>query len=68
MLQRWGMLNWNSPVSSSAACPVMVLRQVRNGEQVAVLIEGQVAVHHGAEADGANRPGAGVPYFSEPPR
>ena len=31
MLQRWGMLKPNAAVSSSAAAPVMVLRQVRNG-------------------------------------
>ena len=31
MLQRWGMLNWNKPVSCSAACPVIVFRHVRNG-------------------------------------
>ena len=31
MLQRWGMLKENSSVSSAAAGPVMVLRQVRNG-------------------------------------
>ena len=31
ILQRWGILKWNKSVSSAAACPVMVLRQVRNG-------------------------------------
>ena len=55
MLQRWGILNWNSFVSCSAACPVMVFRHVRNGtSSFPFLIERQIAVHHGAEADGAD--------------
>ena len=53
MDQRWGMLNRNFSVSSAAACPVVVLRQVRKG---ALPVEGQVAVHHAGHAHGGRPP------------
>ena len=50
-----GYCKLNSSVSSSAACPVMVLRQVRNGtSSFSSCVKCHIAVHHGADAHGTN--------------
>jgi len=46
MLQRWGMLNWNSSVSFSAAGRSWCYATYEWGKQVSVSIEWQIAVHH----------------------